>query len=53
MYFGGCDESHKASNITVENLYWNGELVQELSDEQFSTANYTENIRYQVSEDAK
>ena len=53
MYFGGCDETHKTSNVTVENLYWNGKLLQSLSPEQFSDGDFTENIRYQVSEDAK
>ena len=41
--FKGYDASHKTENITIENVYWNDLLLDELSIEQEA---YAENVRY-------
>ncbi len=42
--FEGYDESHKTKDILIKNLYWNGRLLEELSD--IKTNEFTENIKY-------
>jgi len=42
--FLGYDEDHKTSNILIDNLYWNEELVTEITDKYFNTNEFTENI---------
>ena len=46
LTFFGCDEEHKTKDITVENICWNGTLLESVPDEQISLGDFTENIRY-------
>lgn len=45
MYFEGYDSEHKTENITIKNLYWNGEPVTGLSNKNAEILPFAENIR--------
>lgn len=49
FYFKGCDEEHKTKDVLIENLYWNGNLVTSLCDEQLIKDSFTENIQFIAS----
>ena len=44
--FEGYDEQHLCSNITVENIYWNGTKVEVLPKDCFTINQYCENIQW-------
>ena len=44
LTFKGYDEEHKVSNITIRNLYYNGEPVKDFADTLYTANEYTENI---------
>ena len=46
MIFAGYDEEHKTRNITISNLFWNGEPVEKLKEENMVLLQYTENIQF-------
>ncbi len=50
MYFKGYDNEHKTKDITVENLYWNKRLLPQIPQEAFIVDEFTENIKYSISE---
>jgi len=50
FYFEGYNEEHKSYDITVQNVYWNNELIKEFKKEGFRLGNFTENIVYKVKE---
>ena len=44
--FKGYDEEHKTKDIVIENIYWNGKLLEVIKKENFTLEEYTENIIY-------
>ena len=42
--FEGYDEEHKTKNVTVENIFWNGELLKEIKEDIQKTNYKVENI---------
>lgn len=53
FYFEGNDADHKTSNVTIENVYVNDELLKETKQEKFVLKDYTENIVYKADEYAQ
>ena len=49
-YFKGYDEEHKTKDIVIENIYWNGKLMEEIKEENFVSEDYTENIIYKTTD---
>jgi len=50
LHFKGSDSEHLTSDVVVENLYWNGELVTSFDNEDFIIDEHTDNIRYITSD---
>lgn len=48
MYFKGYDEEHKTKDVTVENVFWNGELLEKI--ENMKIDQFAENIEYKINE---
>lgn len=47
--FAGYDEEHRVENVVVDNVYWNGEVVTEFTEDTFALVRYTDNICYKTS----
>ena len=45
--FKGYDEKHLSKNILVKGLYWNGQPVEHLTEEQWVLGEYTQNVKYE------
>lgn len=50
MLFEGFDESHKTKDITIKNLYLNGELIRSFNEVELYKNEFTENIKL-IAED--
>ena len=48
-YIAGYDEEHKTFNVTIENLFWNDELLETLKDDSVTMNEFTDNIIYKTS----
>ena len=44
--FNGYDEEHAVENILIENIYWNGKLLENLDDVIYSANEFTKNINF-------
>ena len=49
-YFKGYDNEHKTKDIVIENIYWNGKLLDEIKKEKFEMQDHTENIIYRTTD---
>lgn len=51
MRFIGYDDAHRTENVTVENIYWNGRLLESIDDERVIRNEFTSNIIYRAVRD--
>lgn len=49
-YFKGYDEAHKSYDITICNVYLNGERLKEFAEDNICADVFTENITYKISD---
>lgn len=51
LAFLGYDSDHKVSNVTIRNIYKNGELLKEIPSEDIYVNEFAENIKIETAED--
>jgi hypothetical protein len=44
MVFRGYDSEHQTSDVEIREIYWNGEKISSLSEEQLIIRDFCENI---------